>query len=331
MLTDLTAFDTTDPRDHVYGILGMYQRFTPASRRRGSLLPPALRPNYKKEPQDVFRDATRFSFGENGRLDALQVVNHWSTKDIEQEYAEWSTWVPRWDRKWTRQYDPADFFVTGAGAAGKEFANPTTAPLSPEILSLRGFTVDSVHATTPTFTVSLLGQSDMFCGILQKIDEIVTDLEGDLDDIGPILTTSKSYNRTPVPREQSIRGHRTLIRRLETGHNITHLAPLQQTDAGHSDAEVAEEHYRAICQWCCNRKFFITKSGYMGLGPKIMQEGDLVTVFGGSALPIVLRRRGGRGEMYAMVGVAYVGGIMDGEVFDAKKDAREMGVMFNLV
>jgi hypothetical protein len=64
-----------------------------------------------------------------------------------------------------------------------------------------------------------------------------------------------------------------------------------------------------------NRCFFTTTGDHIGLGPKNMQIGDLVCLFYGCRLPIVLREmsvENGR-SLYSFVGPAYVDGAMSGE------------------
>jgi hypothetical protein len=63
------------------------------------------------------------------------------------------------------------------------------------------------------------------------------------------------------------------------------------------------------------RRFFVTKKGYLGLGPRDAKVGDRVSVLLGSDVPFILRKRNGssRGG-WEMVGETYVHGIMKGEV-----------------
>ncbi|KAF1927351.1 uncharacterized protein M421DRAFT_101768 [Didymella exigua CBS 183.55] len=65
-----------------------------------------------------------------------------------------------------------------------------------------------------------------------------------------------------------------------------------------------------------NQTFFLTKSGYMGIGPPQTTSGDQVWVFHGGNVPFVMRgveAEGGLSRRLALVGDAYVQGIMDGE------------------
>ncbi|KAH5145758.1 hypothetical protein HBH70_044370 [Parastagonospora nodorum] len=60
-----------------------------------------------------------------------------------------------------------------------------------------------------------------------------------------------------------------------------------------------------------------TKRGSIGLIPANANVGDVVAVFTGGHVPIILRPQTG---YYTVVGDAYVHGIMDGEVMqDIKK------------
>ncbi|KAH8805255.1 heterokaryon incompatibility protein-domain-containing protein [Xylogone sp. PMI_703] len=61
-----------------------------------------------------------------------------------------------------------------------------------------------------------------------------------------------------------------------------------------------------------SRRFIITAQGYMGLAPPKTQVGDLVCVFLGTDVPIVIRRSG---PNYVLVGECYIQGLMTGELF----------------
>jgi hypothetical protein len=63
------------------------------------------------------------------------------------------------------------------------------------------------------------------------------------------------------------------------------------------------------------RRFFHTKKGYLGIGIPSVQESDQVVVVEGFKYAVVLRPEG---DKYRHVGVCYVAGIMDGEVFQRK-------------
>ncbi|KAH6699714.1 heterokaryon incompatibility protein-domain-containing protein [Leptodontidium sp. MPI-SDFR-AT-0119] len=61
--------------------------------------------------------------------------------------------------------------------------------------------------------------------------------------------------------------------------------------------------------------FFATASGFLGLGPATMEEGDVIVLFCSSRAPAALRPRG---DTYEFLGFAYVHGIMNGELLERK-------------
>jgi hypothetical protein len=60
-----------------------------------------------------------------------------------------------------------------------------------------------------------------------------------------------------------------------------------------------------------NRTFFATDTGFVGIGSKRVQKGDVVAILNGGDMPFVLRPDG---PFHRLIGAAYVHGIMYGEV-----------------
>jgi hypothetical protein len=61
------------------------------------------------------------------------------------------------------------------------------------------------------------------------------------------------------------------------------------------------------------RRLMRTSNGFVGLAPDLTQKGDIVSIILGCSCPILLRPHG---EHYKVVSSAYVHGIMDGEAMD---------------
>lgn len=77
--------------------------------------------------------------------------------------------------------------------------------------------------------------------------------------------------------------------------------------------------YESLVGMMENQTFFITKSGYIGIGPPYTSPGDQVWVFKGGNVPFVMRDASAEGKdqpQLTLVGDAYVHGIMDGEAMD---------------
>ena len=58
------------------------------------------------------------------------------------------------------------------------------------------------------------------------------------------------------------------------------------------------------------RTFFITRDGYMSVGPRWSRPGDRIALIAGLQLPFIVRKTG---DKYNLIGPAYVHGIMKGE------------------
>jgi hypothetical protein len=60
------------------------------------------------------------------------------------------------------------------------------------------------------------------------------------------------------------------------------------------------------------RKYFVSRRGYLGVGPSATSPGDVIAIILSLDTPLVLKAIGK--DYYQIVGEAYVHGIMDGEL-----------------
>ncbi|KAK3485259.1 uncharacterized protein B0T23DRAFT_389984 [Neurospora hispaniola] len=72
-------------------------------------------------------------------------------------------------------------------------------------------------------------------------------------------------------------------------------------------------YYRNATGKMIGMRLYLTKEGYMGMGPSNTQPGDVVVVFPGARVPFVLRPTD-EDNTFTYVGDAYCDGIMDGEI-----------------
>ncbi|KAH7161049.1 heterokaryon incompatibility protein-domain-containing protein [Dactylonectria macrodidyma] len=77
------------------------------------------------------------------------------------------------------------------------------------------------------------------------------------------------------------------------------------------------------------RRFFVTKTGYFGLGPASMRAGDIVCVLRGSFFPTVVRPA--TNHCYTIVGECFVHGIMDGEMVDSVNKGKSTWQPFSFI
>lgn len=322
LLLQSSGLEVSDPRDCVYALLGLYQRLSPTHRD----LPLALTPDYDRSVRDIYRDATRFAICEKQSLVILHQVSHHDTDELYGR--KLPTWVPQWNRKWYRFDDPGRMHD---GHADQSFGLPSTLArdLDPDVLVAVGFLVDGVKAIAEVSTLQVLTDIDSLLAQLGEIESMSATSRHRRGEVGHTLVSAHSHNGTTATREQTASGYRAWMRSLKDHHRI----PLLFTDhrrATEPEARPAAEYGARIPAGSGNRRFFVTNDGYMGMGPKIMRPGDLVTVLYGCDVPVVLRHRAGT-DTYAVVGVAYVDTIMDGEAYDAHKASGAVDVTFSLI
>lgn len=80
-----------------------------------------------------------------------------------------------------------------------------------------------------------------------------------------------------------------------------------------------KKYRERIHNTCKNRALFVTKRGYIGLGPWNAESGDSVCVLYGGATPFLLRKAVDS-DTFTLVGECYVYGIMNGEALRADKE-----------
>lgn len=90
--------------------------------------------------------------------------------------------------------------------------------------------------------------------------------------------------------------------------------------------------HACLLRACLGRTFFITNSGFIGIGPSGMKSGDLIAVILGIGVSLVLREVNGReSPHYLLVGECYVQGIMDGELVQRRLNSRTEAEIFRLI
>lgn len=99
--------------------------------------------------------------------------------------------------------------------------------------------------------------------------------------------------------------------------NMGPLTKLFKVIISSGDRHAFQATISLICSW---RRFFLTKTGHMGIGPSNIRAGDIVVVLFGSTIPFALRRVAGPSGRYMLLGECYVHGIMDGECVQRWKE-----------
>lgn len=319
----------TEPRDHIFAFLGLWQKYAMTNE-----IPALLSPDYVKPVRDVFRDAARFVIEQEfaGSLEPLIHVYHGSRQNDPLADELWPSWVPRFYLQFDPRLDMTNWPERTYQAHNDMLWKPVSEQSTdPAVLTAKGLVVDTVVQTTPTFSLEAL--------------HIMRGLEIMLQDVASISPVEKiqSPNRIPNTAMGLVAGYKSpgiaaveqeCVERfvafkqlVQEENRLPFVGPDIPPSA--TDSERAASVFWQALRWACpNRKVFSTASGYIGLGPSGLESGDMLVVLYGLAFPAILRPLQ-NGE-HRFIGVTYVNGIMHGEAVRKHIEEGVEDLVFNL-
>ncbi|KAK4556992.1 hypothetical protein LTR86_005973 [Recurvomyces mirabilis] len=305
MMNTLRQYDVSMDQDHVYGLLGMYQRFKPGL----NALPAGIAPDYSRAVRDIYCDAAKLAMAELNSADTLLYVCHRTAEEVQTNWLP--TWIPPWQRKQDLNVDYFPLNHKGFHAAGPSCTVGSDAFMEGQldVLSLEGFILDEVCSVAPVFVASMLENAEELLGWVKRIEGLVPGSDLDNGDLALTLVASLSHARAPMTQKQAQAGYAAIKHfTLEHGH-------LPRTKDNHQmpNARIAHSYLEALSRWSKNRCFFITREGYLGIGPKVVRSCDVVVIIQGCSVPLVLRHSLRSEASYFVVGQAYINGFMIGE------------------
>ncbi|KAK4557081.1 hypothetical protein LTR86_006062 [Recurvomyces mirabilis] len=296
----------TDPRDKIYGLLGLQ------SRKR----PTPVMPDYAASLQDIL-----ISFA----TDVIKTQD-WLVPlclDLRQELKGLPSWVPDWTFTATNPvfYSIARFTWTWSYSAADELEGNVMID-GENVLSVDGIRVDHIDEIGEAYEMTKDCADQV--AVLQSWNKMI-----DLDNRGEDKyisggTLEQAFWRTMF----ADRFHQDQKPRQLRADDVTALYSfLEETEdrlkkygndalIGLNDA--MSPHIIAVL----DRRLFRTRRGWLGVCPRTAVAGDEVFVLGDCPVPVVLRRidaEEGEGEEYQVLGHCYVHGIMEGE-------ASELGI-----
>lgn len=332
-------FQATDPRDKVYGLLGLA-----AESQDPALMPDALRPNYELDVTEVYTKLAIFLLQKYKSLSVLTRVNgvpcDISWTQLQRQLELLPSWAPNWCDYSVVERDVAKSLswlshpcTTEAATLGfpEHYDACSRLPVrlfqssNSSVLKLGGLKVD-VIVSAIQFT-----NEPRNSGRYVRSDSLVQFWEAAL----PFLPKGKTLRDwiaswvMVTTAEQHLLGGRTADQVLKDGaaylynvlsinehqqpyhpNNQEVIGSLRELSTG-GDAEI----YAALASnFCLNRKFIVTREGRMGIGPTGTESGDLIFVLFGGGVPYILRRQD---SAFLLVGESYVRGLMGGEAVQA--------------
>ncbi|KAH8719455.1 heterokaryon incompatibility protein-domain-containing protein [Phaeosphaeriaceae sp. PMI808] len=313
-IDDFKGLEAADPRDKVYGLLGVLRRHC------NDL---TIIADYRKSIPEVLFDVVRQSLCSEGHLHFLSYINRSSKAKVD-GYENLPSWIPSFhkDLDVTSRHIRRDFkSLAGRALELKDF--PTI--YSPTI-ALQGVQFDKISTcsepmgqlsnentkvTLQTFIRGYLddtrrenekkmNQNEYFSAI-SKLAYTLT--AGDVN----LAFSMPSFSL----RRASFVAFLEFILGAPLQNVDQYLAQTLATDIGLADASWYQNQAE---DYCLHRSLFKTSRGYVGLGPGHIMGGDIVVVLNGGQVPYVLRPFEKDGE-HEFVGECYMRDIMRYEIY----------------
>jgi hypothetical protein len=322
LLDNLTEFQSLDPRDHVFAILGLWQKHTGSAE-----LPFALRPDYTLEAHVVFRDATRFAMQEAGNLLPLA----WDRGPRRgQECDRWPSWVPRLDWKPDRVNDAPKLLSLFRADNGVPMSMYEKEGRS-DALYLSGLVVDEVVRVIPAIQLGMTlskVQASMLEMERLHVDNWVESPVGGVEaKVALVLLAGTNARKIRVTTSEALQGYQDYKKYLADHQTFPPYERDLEEEASETD-KVAARFQEALANSAFHRAVFHTKFGHVGLCPESTRIDDFVTILYGSRWPGVLRFDDSE---FSLVGISYVYGIMDGEAVQRHRRKGLTDTLFCLV
>lgn len=342
-MIDHTSRQCTDPRDKVYGMLGVT-----AVRHLNS-----IEPDYRKSISQVYEEFTLRLIGFYGNLDFLSLFpqRHLSTDTT--CITGLPSWVPNWSS--CDLSEEAKVIIKRVAkselykASGVTHANPRT--LGEGRIAVPGIIIaELAQLGKPMNSIHEI-RSDAVYQDWRQLAQVDVDPNRPYPDLpsGPDMAsksdTSKKggvdgactyQNAYEMTLCSSIRTRvrQSTVRRKDyevcrTLHDLwwTYFVNTAESVLGSLDPGLTTRVYLYISDILSStigRRLFLTSDpiGLMGLAPEDAEAGDMIAVLHGANVPFIIRKAGQteNGEAcWKLVGDSYVHGMMDGEAVSLGK------------
>ncbi|CAN9346683.1 unnamed protein product [Alternaria alternata] len=324
----------TDARDKVYGILGLLDPAISAD----------IAPDYSLSDQEVYTNFMKSVIKRSGRLDEIAYVGTHVEK-------AWTSWVPDWRLPFGRHHIR---YLRSRSASGNEPMKVRFVEQGKNstLLVCSGLQVDIVDGTAvePPLHRStqsryaldkygsrksealqqtlLMGHPIATPGTIMGYPKATTGVlkPGVIRDVlfkipWPLEHTSSS--RRPKICQSSYFQRFDEFRKHNRGFCIGGQSFESFFPAAHNKrlkVELTLRHLRLAMLSLDQRALITTETGYLGLAPAAVRQGDVVAILFGCRFPMVLRPY--LDDMYQVIGECYIHELMDGEILSQERDGH---------
>ncbi|RYC64535.1 hypothetical protein CHU98_g1687 [Xylaria longipes] len=334
-LYHLRPSQVTDPKDKIYGILGL-------ASDSESIVP---HPDYAASLTQIYVSLLSNTTAVRGDLDWLTLVHSYNSS------VDKPSWLPDLSKKTSVVSMNTSRSMFGAGKFGFAACGPTVPCIEINArtftCSLQGILVDEIdglgadygHAFPPNTVFQPASNANVY-GTYQEVyraiwKTVVADqgFEGTLESwrappsfgvafqrqISAILRREGSREKR-VPQALNVSDWFFWNQHLQFGQrSIAEWAMIMNDNVLDDnkedlDNDLGYQFYRRFKSSVGGRRIFTTKSGYLGLADKSVQRGDRLYVFLGGRMPVVLRAVK---DGFRFICECYTHGIMFGEAIES--------------
>lgn len=318
-------FNTSDPRDKVFGILGLAQ-FDQTNER--------LKVDYTKSSDRLFQDIAIYSYieQENPSIYLLALAGTGYGRD--------SRTLPSWapDLSEKRLNYP---FVDPTVRKEHFYAGGDTVPevrmgVHDDSIQVTGIMIDTILAVSaggalndntqpgevydPTVMAKLKGNFAVAAEdlVIAHSEQVLKNYQDLKEGLGRTLIVDRCNNTSPAPVKVCktysdwswiARGF-VGNREIDDWSLILDGPPTLMTAVNDGSLHLYDE---SLIRGCGGRSFGICESGRLCVVPPLIKKGDRVFIPHGAQTPYLLRRKEREEGAYEVVGEAYVDGVMYGE------------------
>ena len=317
LLQRARRFETTDPRDRIFAVLGLSTTDRPTG--DGTLF---LEPDYTLTvPQLYLAVAQRIIESDQnlGLLSAVQLRH----RDLGLQ-KEMPTWVPRWNNFSVNILAGVDG-KSHKVAAGLSVPDPVYSIKESGFLVVHGLEIDVITRTTEKMAEDDFRLSDVLAKShanshlwRRRFDELLNQpIEPHLKALAWAMTAGKDWADEPIGNPES---HWLDFQMWWTSISLQNGCTLDPDgQCSHDDNGGNIKRFLVAASDCWDRRLFMTETGFIGLGPEVLRVGDRVCVLAGGPVPYILREGH---EHYLFIGESYVYGIMEGEAVRLWREGR---------
>lgn len=294
-----------DPRDHIFGMLGLPVTDQDLNHR--------IKPDYSVSPVKLFEDVAMAMIESSGTLDVL--IHTISDAKGGKQLSGLPSWVPDWTMSMSASlhhiYMKRSALIHLYNASGDtkcEWCRVEPGCVRTKILYLGKVT--STASGYPSQSSSKSGRPllDEWKGLVYHPKCLMVVQETDWteeNELRHIISGSCCL----MDRRMSDESHYKAFMKWRswfTSNDPKHLSLEAKNDAREFDLQVQVASFERV--------MIRTDNGHIGFGPEATLKGDFVVLIAGGKVPFILRRTNEKGMLFKLVGYAYIHGAMLGEL-----------------